>query len=76
VSRVVPGVCRYCGCTENTACRVAPYGPEDTCGWLPDSMRTACSAKPCWFAWSRHQKRAKEQQEARAARRFERSLLR
>ena len=34
-----PGVCRYCGCTENRAC---PGG----CAWM-DPQQTACSAEPC-----------------------------
>jgi hypothetical protein len=35
----VPGICRYCGCTERRACRPA-------CRWM-DPERTVCSSSPC-----------------------------
>ncbi len=39
----VAGVCRYCGCTEDDACRI-PGG--DACSWL-DAHRTVCNAPRC-----------------------------
>jgi hypothetical protein len=41
--RFIPGVCRYCGCTEDNACLTAG---ERLCGWL-DLERTVCDAPPC-----------------------------
>ena len=49
----IPGVCRYCGCTEENPCHVAPYNDGDTCGWLYGTDRTVCSASPCIQAYKR-----------------------
>lgn len=38
-----PGVCRYCSCTADNACRL-PDG--DTCSWY-DKDRTVCTAPGC-----------------------------
>lgn len=39
-----PGVCRYCGCTEDNACRTPPSG--EPCCWVEDD-RTVCSGWNC-----------------------------
>lgn len=39
----VPGVCRYCGCTEANACMLCTGDP---CSWY-DKDRTACNAPGC-----------------------------
>ena len=40
---VVPGVCRYCGCTQDRPCRLHD---GDECSWI-DGSRTVCSAPGC-----------------------------
>jgi len=40
------GVCRYCGCTESTACRVQTLSGEEGCHWV-DKLTSFCSAEPC-----------------------------
>ncbi len=40
---LMPGKCRYCGCTESNAC-VLQDG--DTCSWH-DNTRTVCTAPGC-----------------------------
>lgn len=40
---VVEGVCRFCGCTDHSACK-------DGCWWL-DEGRTVCSSKACVDAY-------------------------
>jgi hypothetical protein len=49
----IPGVCRYCSCSEENPCRVAPYTEGDTCGWLYGTDRTVCTASPCIRAYKR-----------------------
>jgi hypothetical protein len=43
VAYLMPGKCRYCGCTESNAC-VLQDG--DTCSWH-DNTRTVCTAPGC-----------------------------
>lgn len=55
----MPGVCRYCHCTMENPRKVYPYGDDDTCGWLPETMQTVCSHPDCARAWGREQRAAK-----------------
>ena len=68
MSTIQPGVCRYCRCTEDRACRIPPYGSDDTCAWMPDTMRTVCSNPQCIRAWERERKKAKAAEIAAAQR--------
>lgn len=49
--KTISGVCRVCGCTENSPC-VLPLDPDDdperptTCAWM-DEGRTLCSNLRC-----------------------------
>jgi len=43
MSYMIPGKCRYCGCTETSPCTLQD---GDTCGWH-DNARTVCSAPGC-----------------------------
>lgn len=47
------GVCRYCLCTEDNACRTPPCG--EPCCWV-DSARTVCSNWPCMARYRMEQK--------------------
>ena len=47
VNQRTPGVCRYCSCTADNACRL-PDG--DTCSWY-DKGRTVCTASSCVRQW-------------------------
>ncbi len=53
MTRIVPGVCRYCGCTADASCRL-PSG--EACCWM-DSLRTLCSGPACLRAFYREPKR-------------------
>jgi hypothetical protein len=39
----VPGMCRHCGCTEDSPCRLSE---GDTCCWF-NRERTVCSSPAC-----------------------------
>jgi hypothetical protein len=41
--KVVPGACRYCGCTESNPCTTETGEP---CAWF-DNDRTVCTAPGC-----------------------------
>jgi hypothetical protein len=56
MATIIPGTCRYCGCTDPNACRLAGGEP---CGWI-DSTRTVCSSPPCVLAYQAAQARARE----------------
>ena len=43
VAKIVPGVCRHCGCSESNPCRLADSGP---CCWM-DRKRDVCSNPSC-----------------------------
>lgn len=45
-TKVKPGVCRFCGCTENNACVIDVGLMTITCSWV-SSSRTVCSAPDC-----------------------------
>lgn len=60
----IPGVCRYCRCTVDAPCRVAPYGSDDTCAWVAGTMNTVCTGASCLIAWERERKLAREDAKA------------
>jgi hypothetical protein len=43
MSYAPPGTCRYCGCTEESPCRLSD---GDTCSWI-NRERNVCSAPGC-----------------------------
>lgn len=45
------GKCRYCGCTEDRACR---RGDGDACGWVTQ-LRDRCNAEACMRAFAHDQ---------------------
>ena len=47
--KLEPGTCRFCGCTEQNACRLED---GEACAWA-DMSRTVCSAPACLVAWFR-----------------------
>lgn len=55
MSVAVSGVCRYCGCTEDDACRLST-GEE--CSWL-DRNRSACNAPECFARYETERKERK-----------------
>jgi hypothetical protein len=72
----VPGCCRYCTCTEDRACRIPPYGEDDTCGWLHGTDRTVCTAPPCLRRWEQAKRVQKLIKERRSRRLLNRWLAR
>ncbi|MDE2104122.1 MAG: hypothetical protein KGL39_43190 [Patescibacteria group bacterium] len=56
MSRVQPGVCRHCNCTETNACRLEDGDP---CCWT-DLQRTVCSNPACIRAESARVARARQ----------------
>ncbi len=44
---LVPGKCRYCGCTAENPCRLPDGEP---CNWM-DTLRTLCSGQSCLRAF-------------------------
>ena len=73
---VTRGACRFCGCTEETACRVAPYEEGDLCSWLSGTSHTVCTAASCLRQWSVAQARENRERELRETRWLRRWLLR
>lgn len=56
---VTPGVCRYCGCTEDHACLVGhPSCNPQPCSWV-EPTRTVCSNPECIVKFAADIKRAK-----------------
>lgn len=49
-----PGTCRFCGCTEDRACRL-PTG--EPCSWF-DRMRTICNNPACICQYFQAESRA------------------
>jgi hypothetical protein len=46
-SNAVPGICRYCFCTERAACRIERRdGLYVTCSWA-DESKTLCTNPDC-----------------------------
>jgi hypothetical protein len=66
-----PGVCRYCNCTEENACRL-PDG--EACAWL-NTDRDVCSAPACLAAHSRALKRDERRRYQRPRRRTPADIL-
>jgi hypothetical protein len=64
-AQLQPGVCRYCHCTEDNACRI-PGG--DACSWFV-ADRTVCNKPSCITAWFAYQRRAAAQADQRPKKR-------
>lgn len=41
--KTLTGICRHCGCSEDSPCRLADGEP---CSWI-DRTRTVCNNPPC-----------------------------
>lgn len=68
VSRVQPGLCRYCGCTEDAPCAMCRLA-YDGCGWHV-ANKTVCSGAPCVVA-----ERARKERNAVIAREWRSDAL-
>ena len=42
----LPGICRFCGCTESMPCTVQ-FNPPAYCSWFDAPQNTVCSAAAC-----------------------------
>lgn len=65
------GICRYCRCTENNACRITikPRGnpalkASITCCWM-NKQQTVCSAPSCVRKYKNHERAKKMRQRIR-----------
>jgi hypothetical protein len=51
----IPGICRYCRCTEATPCSTPPCG--EPCTWA-NRNRDVCSNPQCLLRWARDRRAA------------------
>lgn len=63
---LTPGICRHCGCTANTPCRLFD---GDECCWIDGSM-LVCSAPGCVKAEAARLRAAKAERPAKPRSRF------
>jgi hypothetical protein len=65
MSEFTPEICRYCGCTQDTPCKVYSGGENNTCGWLHGTNHTCCNAPVCESRFYADKRRAESEAKAR-----------